>query len=133
MFLLKNKKTRSVKVLTLTCSSHFLHHYRVLLALMTILAQSLLTLVGSHLVTLLFLSVWHNFNFFIDYKFSSLLVQSLYNYIWQMCHTFGINYNIQGWSRGLVVFHFALHAGGKALCWLKCRQVMCVNHDCCVF
>lgn len=38
---------------------------------MTILAQSLLTLVGSHLVTLLFLSVWHNFNFFIDYKFSS--------------------------------------------------------------
>ena len=27
---------------------------------MTILAQSLLTLVGSHLVALLFLSVWHN-------------------------------------------------------------------------
>ncbi len=27
---------------------------------MTILAQSLLTLVSSHLVALLFLSVWHN-------------------------------------------------------------------------
>ena len=33
-----------------------------LLALMTILAQSLLTLVGSHLVALLLLSVWHNDN-----------------------------------------------------------------------
>ena len=31
-----------------------------LLALMTILAQSLLTLVRSHFVALLFLSVWHN-------------------------------------------------------------------------
>ena len=29
---------------------------------MTILAQSLLTLVSSHLVALLLLSVWHNFN-----------------------------------------------------------------------
>ena len=29
---------------------------------MTILAQSLLTLVSSHLVALLFLSVWHNTN-----------------------------------------------------------------------
>ena len=34
--------------------------YKGLLALMTILAQSLLTLVGSHLVALLFLSVWHS-------------------------------------------------------------------------
>ena len=33
-----------------------------LLALMTILAQSLLALVSSHLVALLFLSVWHNLN-----------------------------------------------------------------------
>ena len=31
---------------------------------MTILAQSLLTLVSSHLVALLFLSVWHNY---LDY------------------------------------------------------------------
>ena len=31
-----------------------------LLALMTILAQSLLTLVSSHLVALLLFSVWHN-------------------------------------------------------------------------
>ncbi len=31
-----------------------------LLALMTILAQSLLTLVSSHLVALLLLSVWHS-------------------------------------------------------------------------
>lgn len=68
---IKNKKTRSVKVLTLTCSSHFFHHSRALLALMTILAQSFLTLVGSHLVTLLFLSVWHNFNFL-------LIIDSLY-------------------------------------------------------
>ncbi len=35
-------------------------HLKNLLALMTILAQSLLTLVSSHLVALLFLSVWHN-------------------------------------------------------------------------
>ena len=33
---------------------------KVLLALVTILAQSLLTLVSSHLVALLLLSVWHN-------------------------------------------------------------------------
>ena len=33
-----------------------------LLALMTILAQSLLALVSCHLVALLFLSVWHNTN-----------------------------------------------------------------------
>ena len=31
-----------------------------LLALMTVLAQSLLTLVSSHLVALLLFSVWHN-------------------------------------------------------------------------
>lgn len=55
----------------------FCHHSRVLLALVTILAQSLLTLVGSHLVTLLFLSVWHNLKFFINYLTLFLLsVQS---------------------------------------------------------
>jgi len=37
----------------------FLRHGN-LLALMTVLAQSLLALVSSHLVTLLFLSVRHN-------------------------------------------------------------------------
>ena len=33
---------------------------KVLLALMSVLAESLLTLMGSHLVALLFLTVWHN-------------------------------------------------------------------------
>jgi hypothetical protein len=37
---------------------------KYLLALVTILAQSLLALVSSHLVALLFLSVWHNLNIF---------------------------------------------------------------------
>ena len=46
----------------------------VLLALMTILAQSLLTLVSSHLVTLFFLSVWHSCIYFI--KVLILLVLS---------------------------------------------------------
>ena len=32
----------------------------ILLLLMTILAQTLLTLVGRHLVTLMLLSVWHS-------------------------------------------------------------------------
>ena len=36
-----------------------------LLALMTILAQSLLTLVSSHFVALLLFSVWHNTKMFI--------------------------------------------------------------------
>ena len=44
------------------CLVHSFHLSFVsyLLALMTILAQSLLTLVCGHLVTLLFLSVWHS-------------------------------------------------------------------------
>lgn len=33
---------------------------KVLLALMSVLAESLLTLMGSHLVALLLLTVWHN-------------------------------------------------------------------------
>ena len=33
---------------------------RYLLLLMTILAQTLLALVGSHLMTLVLFSVWHN-------------------------------------------------------------------------
>ena len=47
-------------------SSHFSYWLvgKYLLALMTILAQSLLALVSSHLVALLFLSVWHNY---LDY------------------------------------------------------------------
>ena len=35
---------------------------RILLLLMTILAKTLLTLVRSHLMTLVLLSVWHNYN-----------------------------------------------------------------------
>ena len=38
----------------------FLLRVTSLLALVTILAQSLLTLVSSHLVALLLFSVWHN-------------------------------------------------------------------------
>jgi len=42
-----------------------LFYEQFLLALVTILAQSLLTLVSGHLVTLLFLSVWHDYNILI--------------------------------------------------------------------
>lgn len=63
----KNKKNEERQGYHLNMLLSFCHHSRVLLALVTILAQSLLTLVGSHLVTLLFLSVWHNLKFFINY------------------------------------------------------------------
>lgn len=77
---------------------------------MTILAQSLLTLVGSHLVTLLFLSVWHNFNFLLI--INSILVL-LFSDVFLV-----------------VVLNFSLHACCEALCRLECRQVVRLNHDC---
>jgi hypothetical protein len=49
-----------------TLLSFFSHVTSSLLALMTILAQSLLTLVCSHLVALLFLSVWHNSRIYLS-------------------------------------------------------------------
>ena len=42
------------------CSFHLLVMSAVLLALVAVLAQALLALVRGHLVTLLFLSVWHD-------------------------------------------------------------------------
>lgn len=91
----------------------FCHHSRVLLALVTILAQSLLTLVGSHLVTLLFLSVWHNFNFLLIINSILYILVLLFSDVLLV-----------------VVLNFSLHACCEALCRLECRQVVCLNHDC---
>ena len=55
---------------------------------MSVLTQSLLTLVSSHLVSLVLLSVWHNFSFFMVNNLQRI------NSVLNGVYTFGMqNYN----------------------------------------
>jgi len=74
---------------------------------MTILAQSLLTLVSSHLVALLFLSVWHSF---LKYYY--------------LCDLFVVLF--------AVIVLLLIHAFYETLCWFECWQVMCFDNQCCI-
>lgn len=110
----------------------------VLLALMSVLTESLFTLMSSHLVALFLFTVWHNVLSFkwLIYSFRQIIVFAVE--AWRaafLTHRHASDGVLPFCEVGCLIFcchFFALHHLQEASCGLECRYVVSGDCDCSV-